>query len=570
VSAIDGEETLTERRRRRYPGEMPVVTDGGEPDRAPLLEARSVSKRYGTVQALHSASLAVWPGEVHALVGANGAGKSTLVKVITGVVRADSGWLSVGGLRLGFSGPEQARASGVYAVFQEPSLVPGLTVAQNLVLSRSNPHTVAASLAELGANVDLGARVERLSLAALRLIDLARALSARPNLLVLDEATAALPPDLAEGVFAAVRRLRDAGRSVLFVSHRLAEIREVCDRATVLRDGTTVGVLVVDEQAEASLVELMLGRPLGDIASPVRTGAGLLVGTATVQDVPPDRNVARKETGGNSGQPRPPGQGERVGGVPANQGAARALEVSRLRVGSFVHDVSLSVEAGEVLGLAALDGQGQQALFEALAGVRHFDAGQVLVAGKPARFGNPFDAIRAGIVYVPANRLDALLPKVPVEDNIALAFRNRPKAWPLPLLRSQKARVLEAIGRLEIDRRAAREAGRLSGGNQQKVTLARWLATGFKVMLCFDPTAGIDVGTKQQIYKLLRELASEGAAVFLYTSEFAEFPLVCDRVLVMYAGQLVGEMPGKEATEVALLRAAHGLVSQPEGQVAAE
>jgi ribose transport system ATP-binding protein len=543
---------------------MPVLADGGAPDRAPLLEVRSVSKRYGSVQALRSASLAVLAGEVHALVGANGAGKSTLVKVITGVVRPDSGWVSIEGVSLAFGSPEHARARGVYAVFQEPSLVPGLTVAQNFVLSRTDPDAVARVLGELGAKVDFRARTERLSLPTLRLVDLARALSAGPRLLVLDEATAALPPDLAEGAFVAMQKLRDAGCSVLFVSHRLAEISATCDRATVLRDGSTVGVLEVDEQAEARLVELMLGRQLGNGRSQLRAPTRCLRALGG----PAGPLLAGKQAVGGPSQGRLLAEGAKE--VPLGEGGGLALQVSGLRVGSLVHEVSLSVGAGEVLGLAALDGQGQQALFEAIAGVRRYEAGQVFVDGRRARFASPFDAIRAGVVYVPPNRLDALLPKVSVEDNVALAFRNRVKSWPFPLSRRQRERVLEAIDRLEIDRRAAREAGRLSGGNQQKVTLARWLATGFKAMLCFDPTAGIDVGTKQQIYKLLRELASEGAGIFLYTSEFAEFPLVCDRVLVMYAGRLVSEMPGSEATEAVLLHAAHGLATEAQEQVAAQ
>jgi ribose transport system ATP-binding protein len=236
-----------------------------------------------------------------------------------------------------------------------------------------------------------------------------------------------------------------------------------------------------------------------------------------------------------------------------------ALEVRDLPVGESEEGVSFTLRAGEILGVAALEGQGQDVLFETLAGARRSKGGSVAVAGKPLKPRTPYDAIRAGVVLVPADRMLALLPQRPVRENIAAPLYNRPLRWGPIRLGDERKRVNGAIERLSIDTRAGRQARRLSGGNQQKLTIARWLASGFNTMLCFDPTRGIDVGTKRQIYALLRELAEGGAAILLFTSELPEIQLVCDRTLVLYRGGITTEMPASEATEANLLRAAHGL-----------
>jgi ribose transport system ATP-binding protein len=226
-----------------------------------------------------------------------------------------------------------------------------------------------------------------------------------------------------------------------------------------------------------------------------------------------------------------------------------------------VNGVSFQLHAGEVLGVAALEGQGQDRLFEVLAGDRRPDGGEILVNGEPLHARSPFDAVSRGVVLVPPDRLLALLPKRPVRENLGLPLYNRMTKW-FSLARDEKERVANAIDRLSIDTRAARQAGRLSGGNQQKVVVGRWLAAGFRVLLCFDPTRGIDVKTKAQIYDLLRELAADGAAVLLYTSELAEIPLVCDRVQVLYRGVIVDEQAADSATEESLLTAAHGISAE--------
>jgi ribose transport system ATP-binding protein len=515
-----------------------------------LLAARGLSRRYGAVVALRSADLTVEPGEIHALVGANGAGKSTLVKMLTGVIRPDSGTITVRDRPVSIASPAAAQRVGLAAVFQDPALVPDLTVLQNLRLTGTDVAMVRRwlQMMELG-DVDLGELVADLPLPILRILDLARALARDPQLLLLDEITAALPSDLAERVFAVMRRWREQGRSVLFISHRLAEVRAICDRATVLRDGRDVGTLVPTECGEEEIVALMLGPAAvaaGEKPEQAREGRSAIA-------------AAQQATTGDAiplGMCTTPG----VCNTPL-------LEVQGLRAGGAVNDVSLSLRSGEILGVAALEGQGQDILFDCLSGRRRADGGEIRVQGQRLAPRTPYDAIRAGVVLVPADRLQALLPQRSVRENIAMPLYNRVMRWGPINARDESRRVGAAIARLSIDTRAQRQARRLSGGNQQKVTVGRWLAAGFRVMLCFDPTRGIDVGTKRQIYTVLRELASSGAAILLFTSELPEIQLVCDRVVVLYEGRIVGEMAAADADEGALLRAAHGLTRAEEAVV---
>jgi ribose transport system ATP-binding protein len=494
-----------------------------------LLEVRNVAKRYGPVVALKSAELVVEPGEVHALLGANGAGKSTLVKILTGVIRHDSGTIELNGKAIKIGSPEGARRIGLAPVYQDPALLPDLTVAQNMRLTRTPITGVRDWLDRMEITVDLTEMTGDLPLPTLRMLDLARALARDPQLLMLDEITAALPSDLAEKVFTVMREWRDRGRSVLFISHRLAEVSALCDRASVLRDGRTVGTLVPKPGEEEKIVELMLGESRTKLAEEIES----LVGEAETPAIE----------------------------VEAKAGETQ-LEVRNLVVGDDPEGVSFEVRAGEILGVAALEGQGQDLLFDYLAGERKPPSGEMLVRGKSFSPRHPYEAIRTGVVLVPADRMLALLPQRPIRENIAAPLYNRISKWG-PINRAdERRRVESAIESLSIDTRAQRQARRLSGGNQQKLTIARWLAAGFTTMLCFDPTRGIDVGTKRQIYALLRELAEAGAAVLLFTSELPEIQLVCDRTIVVYRGSVTAEMPAAEADEPALLKAAHGLKTE--------
>ncbi len=494
-----------------------------------LLEVRNVAKRYGPVVALKSADLVLEPGEVHALLGANGAGKSTLVKVLTGVIRHDAGTIQVNGKDVRIGSPEGARRVGFAPVFQDPALLPDLTVAQNMRLTRTPIAGVREWLDRMKLTVDLTEMTSDLPLPMLRMLDLARALARDPQLLMLDEITAALPSDLAERVFTVMREWRERGRSVLFITHRLAEVSATCDRASVLRDGRTVGTLVPKVGEEEKIVELMPGESRSKLAASIEAEVGAAEGAAL-------------EVASAAGETQ--------------------LEVRNLVVGDDPGGVSFELRAGEILGVAALEGQGQDLLFDYLAGERKPPSGEMLIAGQSHTPGHPYDAIRSGVVLVPADRMLALLPQRPIRENIAAPLFNRIARWG-PINRGdERRRVQNAIERLSIDTRAQRQARRLSGGNQQKLTIARWLAAGFTTMLCFDPTRGIDVGTKRQIYALLRELAEAGAAVLLFTSELPEIQLVCDRTIVVYRGAVTAEMPASEADEPALLKAAHGLTKE--------
>jgi ribose transport system ATP-binding protein len=487
----------------------------------PLLEARGVAKHYGPVVALRSADLSVSAGEVHALLGANGAGKSTLVKCLTGVTRPDTGTISVAGRQARARSPMHAARLGLSPVFQDPALVPDLSVAQNLRLTGSSVDAVRSQLEEMRLKVSFRELVGDLPLPILRMLDLARALTHDPQLLILDEITAALPADLAERVFDVMRDRRERGRSVLFITHRLAEVIATCDRATILRDGLNVGTMVPQEGGEARIVEIMLG--------PEAARAEAKASQLVAQEAEPAE-----------------GEGEAV------------LELDDIRVGG-VQGISFTLRRGEVLGLAALEGQGQDELFEALAGQRKLEGGELRVAGKSFRPRHPYDAIRRKIVLVPPDRLLALLPQRSVRENVAAPLYNTPLRWGPINMREEGRRVRRAVDALQIDMRAARQVRRLSGGNQQKVTIARWLATGFAALLCNDPTRGIDVGTKRQVYALLRELAADGGAILFFSSELAEFPLVCDRVLAIYGGRVTAELAGAAADEATLLQAMHGL-----------
>jgi ribose transport system ATP-binding protein len=491
----------------------------------PLLEARGVAKHFGPVVALRSADLSVSAGEVHALLGANGAGKSTLVKCLTGVTRPDTGTISVTGRETRARSPMHAARLGLAPVFQDPALVPDLTVAQNLRLTGSSVDAVRSQLDAMDLKVSFRELVGDLPLPILRMLDLARALTHDPQLLILDEITAALPSDLAGRVFGVMRERRDRGRSVLFITHRLAEVIATCDRATILRDGQNVGTMVPREGGEGRIVEIMLGPE----AARAETEAS-------------KREAELPETEAEEDEAE----------------AAAVLEVDDLRVGG-VEGLSLTLRSGEVLGLAALEGQGQDELFEALAGQRKYESGELRVNGKAFRPRHPYDSIRRRIVLVPPDRLLALLPQRSVRENVAAPLYNTPLHWGPINMREEGRRVRKAVDALQIDMRAARQVRRLSGGNQQKVTIARWLASGFAALLCNDPTRGIDVGTKRQVYALLRDLADDGAAILFFSSELAEFPLVCDRVLTVYGGRVTAELPGAAADEASLLQAMHGL-----------
>jgi ribose transport system ATP-binding protein len=505
----------------------------------PLLEATGVTKHYGAVAALRDASLSVRAGEIHALMGANGAGKSTLVKILTGAVTPDRGTIVLRGQERRVHSPDEARRTGLVSVYQEPAIIPDLTVLENLSLTRTPVEAFRGWLAELGIpKLNLRRYARDLPLATLRVIDLARAMAITPDVLLLDEMTAALPADLTSHVLEAIKRQRGSDRAVIFISHRMLEVAGLCDRATVLRDGETVGVVDIAPGAADRIVSLMLGPVAEEAAADERPAA------------------ASAQAPANGARPRA-------------ADAPPRLSAANLKAGRNLHEVSFELHAGEVLGLVALEGQGQDELFEVLSGQTRPEQGQLMLSGRPVSFRHPADAIRAGLVLVPADRALALLMQRSVRENIALPAVARLLRWGPINMSAERQRVTRAIRRLQIDTRAQSEVRRLSGGNQQKVTIARWIASGVDTLLFYDPTRGIDIRTKQEIYQLVRELAAAGAAVLLYTSELEEIQRACDRTLVMFGGRVVDELPADAADEPTLLRSAHGLEPQTLGAGAA-
>jgi ribose transport system ATP-binding protein len=375
-------------------------------------------------------------------------------------------------------------------------------------------------------DLDLSETARDVPLAVQRVLDLARALAIAPDVILLDEMTAALPANLAERVLEVVRKQTETGRSIIFISHRFMEISALCDRATVLRDGQTVGVVTIEPGIEESIVELMLGERV-----------------------------------------------ERKRGAAAAEGRAHdatgktRLSVRNLSVGNKLSDVSFDLHDGEIAGVVALEGQGQDELFAALAGSTRPSGGTIELEGAVVKFSHPRDAIDKGIAFVPGDRSDALLPQRSVRENIALPFSAGPRRWGPINHREERGIVDAAIARLQIDTRAQGEVRRLSGGNQQKVTIARWIAADARTILCFDPTRGIDVRTKTQIYALLRELAAQGKSILYYTSELEEIQLVCDRAIAIFGGRVVDTLPVEIADEVALTRAAYGLPREAKADV---
>jgi ribose transport system ATP-binding protein len=490
-----------------------------------ILSSEGIAKSYGPVVALRSVDLEVAAGEIHALLGANGAGKSTLVKILAGVLRQDAGSVEIDDVDVDFHSPSDATGAGIATVFQDPALIPDLSLFQNLTISGLKHSDILPWLEQLQlADLDFGLLVRDIPLATLRLVDLARALAHDPQLLMLDEITAALTPEQADLVFNVMLEWKRMNRSVLFISHRLGEVLHICDVATILRNGRNVADLDLSDIDESELVTAMLGEDFVRDASDWE-------GEAVV-----DEAVMDKEYDGV------------------------VLSASGLEFRGKVNDVSFDLHRGEILGITALEGQGQDELFALLSGDHRPTTGEIVINGVQLSARSPYDAIRQGLTLVPGDRHEALLPQRSVRENLATPLYNRISRW-FSLNRNETTLVDNAVQRLDIDTRAGSEVRRLSGGNQQKVTIGRWLVNGFEVLLCFDPTRGIDIQTKAQIYELLKELAGEGTAVFIYSSELREIPLVCDRVLVMYDGSIVHEQPAATATDEVLLTAAHGLES---------
>jgi ribose transport system ATP-binding protein len=513
------------------------------------LELRDISKRYGGVQALDRASFACRAGRVHALLGENGAGKSTLIKVMTGVVQPDSGQLLVSGREQRFAHPRAAHAAGIACIFQELSLLPALSVADNICLvdpprrfglidGRAQRRIAERALARAGAeDIHPLAPVASLPLSRRQLVEIAKALARAPQVLILDEATSALGAAEVERLLALLTRLRAEGLGIVYISHRLHEIRQLADDCTVLRNGRDVGRFEARARDDRQIVALMLGREL----EAELTGAPAANGAA----------------------PR---------GLPAVAPDAQApvLEVRRLSWRRRLVDIHLQLRRGEIVGLGGLEGHGQRELLLALFGVLRGVDGELLLDGKPRRLASPRAAKRpdVGIALVPEDRkTDGLMLGMSVRDNLTLAALERLTRATLISAEAEATATRETLARLSIvapDIDAP--VSTLSGGNQQKVVIGKWLLNQPRILLLSDPTRGIDVGTKGEIYRLLRRLASDGAAIVLYSTDHLELVGCCDRVLVMYEGRAVRWLAGAQLNEHELLTSALNL---PSGAAAA-
>jgi rhamnose transport system ATP-binding protein len=490
----------------------------------PRAELRGITKRFGATQALDDVSLDLLPGEVHALVGENGAGKSTLVKILAGVYQPDEGTIWLNGDATQLHGPAHSRSLGIAVVHQEPRLFPDLTVAENVFIGHAPAgrlgtidwgamgRAAQALFDELEVEFDVGAPVRGLSMADQQLIEIAKSLSVEARVLILDEPTASLSAHEVARLFTIVRRLRDRDVAILFVSHRLDEVFELCNRATVLRDGRHVITTPTTALTTADLIRHMVGR---------------VVSLFPKVDTP-------------------------VGEV--------LLEVEGLsRAGAF-RNVSFAIRAGEIVGFAGLVGAGRTEIARVLFGIDPRDAGEIRVGGKPVDFESPSAAMNAGIAYLPEDRhQEGLILDFPIAQNVTLPIL--PRLFPRLLVRGSTERRVAHDYTEQFNVRMTgvdQLVSALSGGNQQKVVLAKWLATKPRILILDEPTRGIDIGAKVEVHRIISELAASGLGIVLISSDLPEVLAMSDRVVVLHEGRITAEIPRERATEERVMFAATG------------
>ena len=493
----------------------------------PVLELRDIEKSFGAVRALRDAQLELHAGEAHALVGENGAGKSTLVKILAGAHRQDTGRVLLDGEPLELTGPADARAAGIAVIYQEPTLFPDLSVAENIFMGRQPQrslgridhdamHAAAAALFDrLGHHLDPRRPARGLSIADQQLVEIAKALSFDARVLIMDEPTAALSGVEVERLFAVARSLRESGAAILFISHRFDEVFGLCDRITVMRDGAHVSTDPTAELTVDEVVRRMVGREVGSLFPKVEAEIGEV-----------------------------------------------ALSVRGLTRHGIFRDVSFEVRRGEIVALAGLVGAGRSEVIRAVFGVDGRDAGEVLVHGTPLVGGDPRAAMRAGLALVPEDRRQqGLVMELSVERNTTVTSRSTLARFGLLSGAAEHAWAADWTHRLEVKAGSLdAPVSTLSGGNQQKVVLAKWLSTDPSVLIVDEPTRGIDVGTKAEVHRLLSALATDGLAVLMVSSELPEVLGMADRVLVMHEGRLTADIARADATEESVMRAATGQV----------
>jgi len=489
----------------------------------PALELQRVVKSFGPVVALRSGSLTLERGSIHALIGENGAGKSTLVKIVAGLYRRDAGEFLLDGESVDFSSTAQSKAAGIAVIYQEPTLFPDLSVTENIFMGRQPTNrfgridrkAMRAEAVEifqrLGVALDPDRVTEGLSIADQQIIEIAKAISLDARVLIMDEPTAALSGVEVERLFAVARSLRDEGRALLFISHRFDEVFDLCDTVTVMRDGSYIDTQVLADTTVDDLVRQMVGRDVTELFPKLPAEVGEVV-----------------------------------------------LEVEGLTRAGVFRDISFTVRSGEIVGLAGLVGAGRSEVARAVFGVDTYESGSVRLNGKALPKGNPQKATARGIALVPEDRRkQGLVLDDGVSRNITLAIRSKLAKWGLiwGSLENEAAKVWAS--RLEVKTAALdAETSTLSGGNQQKVVLGKWLATEPDVLIVDEPTRGIDVGTKAEVHRLMSQLAQQGMAILMISSELPEVLGMADRVLVMREGRLTGEFTREQATPEAVMYAA--------------
>jgi rhamnose transport system ATP-binding protein len=488
-----------------------------------VLDLQGVAKSFGPVVALRSGSLRVEAGSIHALVGENGAGKSTLVKVVAGVHRRDAGDFLLGGQSVDFGSTADSKNAGIAVIYQEPTLFPDLSVTENIFMGRqpvgaSRRIDKAAMYAEarglferLGVDIDPRRQALGLSIADQQIIEIAKAISLNARLLIMDEPTAALSGNEVDRLFAVARSLRDEGRALVFISHRFDEVFALCDTVTVMRDGSYISTDKVADTTEAAIVSKMVGREVSDLFPKTPAALGDVV-----------------------------------------------LDVQHLNSFGEFHDVTFSVRAGEIVGLAGLVGAGRSEIARAIVGVDSYDSGSVTLSGRRVPAGRPKSAFRAGMAFVPEDRRQqGLVLESSVARNIASVIRSGLSRAGLLTSAAENAASSPWAARLQVKTSALdMKAATMSGGNQQKVVIAKWLATNPRLLIIDEPTRGIDVGTKAEVHRLLSELAGQGMAVLMISSELPEVLGMADRVLVVCEGRITADIDRADATPENVMRAA--------------
>ena len=489
----------------------------------PLLSARGISKQFAGVEVLSDVDLDLHAGEIHALLGENGAGKSTFAKIVAGVHRPTRGTLALDGKAVSVSNPSVAQLLGITLIHQEPISFPDLSVAENLVLGRHEgallgrvpwaqmERNANELMSLLGVSIDVTKPMRGLSIADQQMVEIARALASDSQLIVMDEPTAPLTPKEVETLFTIARRLRDEGRTIVFISHRLEEVQALCDRASIFRDGYLIKTAKVSDLSDDDIIQLMIGRPLKELMHKT---------------------------------------GEKIGDI--------ALEVTGLSLPGKFNDISFSVRKGEIVGLAGLVGAGRTDVARAIFGVAPATHGTVAVNGHSVQISEPVQAIELGLAFVPEDRAVAgIFQTLSVEQNITTAVPQ--KIAPCGIIKRsiEKRLCAESVKNLSIRLASVRQPiAELSGGNQQKAILARWLHTDPQILILDEPTRGIDIGVKAEFYEMIVNLAADGRSILLISSELPELLALCDRIMVMSEGSLTANLTSEEASQERIMQAA--------------